>query len=87
MRKGKVVHWHVDQLTERGSVTGSWIARDGQECDLVATLGPLPMPIPGFGSSDCVRCRSHLLYSPVAVSIFGRHSHILKDDNAEGRQK
>jgi hypothetical protein len=28
-------------------------------------LSPLPMPVPGFGSSDCSRYRSHLLYSPV----------------------
>jgi Uri superfamily endonuclease len=62
MRRGKSVHWHIDQLTERGTVTGAWIVRNGQECDLVAMLAPLPMPIPGFGSSDCVRCRSHLLH-------------------------
>lgn len=65
MRKGKSVHWQIDQLTERGAVTGAWIVRNGRECDLAAMLAPLPMPIPGFGSSDCVRCRSHLLYSPV----------------------
>lgn len=68
MRQGKTVHWHIDQLTERGTVTGAWIVRNGRECDLVAILAPLPMPIPGFGSSDCVRCRSHLLYWPVGVS-------------------
>jgi Uri superfamily endonuclease len=68
MRHGKTVHWHIDQLTERGTVTGAWIVRNGRECDLVAILTPLPMPIPGFGSSDCVRCRSHLLYWPVRVS-------------------
>jgi Uri superfamily endonuclease len=62
MRHGKSLHWHIDQLTERGTVTGTWIVRNGRECDLVAMLAPLPMPIPGFGSSDCVRCRSHLLH-------------------------
>jgi len=25
MRQGKTVHWHIDQLTERGTVTGIWI--------------------------------------------------------------
>ena len=64
MRRGKSVHWHIDQLTERGSVTGAWIVRNGRECDLVAMLAPLPMPIPGFGSSDCSRCLSHLLDLP-----------------------
>lgn len=69
MRRGKSVRWHVDQLTERGIVTGSWIARNGRECDLVAMLAPLPVPIAGFGSSDCVRCRSHLLYWPIGISM------------------
>jgi hypothetical protein len=27
-------------------------------------LAPLPMPVSGFGSSDCSRCLSHLLYMP-----------------------
>ena len=47
MRHGKSVRWHIDQLTERGAVIGSWIVRNGRECDLVAMLAPLPMPIPG----------------------------------------
>jgi Uri superfamily endonuclease len=64
MRQGKSVHWHIDQLTERGAVTGAWTVRNGRECDLVAMLAPLPMPVPGFGSSDCSRCRSHLLFLP-----------------------
>ena len=25
MRHGKSMHWHIDQLTERGAVTGAWI--------------------------------------------------------------
>jgi Uri superfamily endonuclease len=28
MRHGKSLHWHIDQLTERGAVTGTWIVRD-----------------------------------------------------------
>jgi Uri superfamily endonuclease len=67
MRHGKSLHWHIDQLTERGAVTGTWIVRNGRECDLVAMLAPLPMPIPGFGSSDCSRCLSHLLYLPSTI--------------------
>jgi len=69
MRQGKTVHWHIDQLTERGTVTGIWIVRNGQECDLVAMLAPLPMPVPGFGSSDCSCCLSHLLYLPSISSM------------------
>ena len=69
MRHGKSVHWHIDQLTECGIVVGSWIVPNGRQCELVAMLGSLPMPIPGFGSSDCRRCRSHLLYRPTGVSV------------------
>lgn len=69
MRRGKSVRWHIDQLTECGIVTGAWIVCGGRECDLVAKLAPLPAPIPGFGSSDCRRCRSHLLYWPIGLSL------------------
>lgn len=68
-RRGKSLHWHIDQLTEAGVVTGSWIVRSGCECDLVAMLKSLPVPAPGFGSSDCVRCRSHLLMWPAATPL------------------
>lgn len=64
MRRGKRRHWHVDLLTEAGRVAGAWIVPGGDECALVAALSHLPMPIPGFGSSDCRRCRSHLLRQP-----------------------
>ena len=60
-RRGKSVRWHIDQLTERGSVIGSWIFPGGFECELVRRFSLLPIPIPGFGSSDCAKCRSHLL--------------------------
>ena len=61
MRRAKRPHWHVDLLTEAGRVAGAWIVPGGDECALVAALSHLPMPIPGFGASDCRRCRSHLL--------------------------
>jgi histidyl-tRNA synthetase len=66
-RRGKSLRWHIDQLTERGAVTGIWVARNGRECDLVAMLASLPTPVPGFGSSDCACCRSHLLHWPAGV--------------------
>jgi Uri superfamily endonuclease len=62
MRRKKAVRWHVDQLTTRGAVRGAWIFPAGDECALVAQLAHLPAPILGFGSSDCRRCRSHLLH-------------------------
>jgi Uri superfamily endonuclease len=62
MRRGKSVRWHVDQLTEQGLVIGNWIFPGGDECRLVQMCSHLPMPIAGFGSSDCTTCRSHLLH-------------------------
>ena len=39
MRRGKSVHWHIDQLTERGIISGSWIVCNGRECDLAFCCG------------------------------------------------
>ena len=64
MRSGKSVHWHVDRLTEVGTVRGAWVFPDGDECELSAALSYLPAPIGGFGSTDCSKCRSHLLIWP-----------------------
>lgn len=64
LRRRKTVRWHVDQLTTKGRAVGAWVVPGGNECGLVALLGDLPVPIPGFGSSDCRACRSHLLYWP-----------------------
>ncbi len=69
MRRGKSLRWHVDQLTEQGSVVGSWVFPGGDECGLVQMCSHLPMPIAGFGSSDCATCRSHLLFWPNGVAL------------------
>ena len=72
MRHGKAIRWHVDGLTESGTVLGAWTFPGGDECDLVAALSHLPVPIEGFGSTDCRRCRSHLLRWPdTAGVLFG----------------
>jgi Uri superfamily endonuclease len=74
MRHGKAIRWHVDGLTEAGTVLGAWTFPGGDECDLVAALSHLPVPIEGFGSSDCRRCRSHLLHAdriPRPRELFG----------------
>lgn len=47
----------------------AWIAPDGDECRLVEILGKLTHPLPGFGSSDCVACVSHLLAWPAGVKL------------------
>jgi histidyl-tRNA synthetase len=69
MRRCKSVRWHVDQLTEQGFVIGGWIFPEGDECRLVQMCSHLPMPIAGFGSSDCATCRSHLLQWPNRTAL------------------
>jgi len=69
MRKEKRAHWHVDQLTAAGKVLGAFIVEGGSECALAAALSDLPAPLPGFGSSDCPRCVSHLRYFPPGARL------------------
>lgn len=69
MRADKPTRWHIDQLTRAGTVLGAWAFPDGRECALVAALSALPVPIVGFGSSDCRRCPSHLFAWPQDVNL------------------
>ncbi len=60
----KKVHWHIDQLTIAASKLQALAVQGGDECDLVAKLLERPeieTAAPGFGSTDCQRCLSHLL--------------------------
>lgn len=74
MRRGKTIRWHIDRLTEQGHVRGAWTFDGGNECALVAALSHLPAPIAGFGSSDCSRCRSHLLAWPGSWRSLREHA-------------
>ena len=74
LRRGKAVRWHIDRLTAAGSVPALVAVPDGGECDLRAALQACPgaaAPIPGFGSSDCRRCPSHLLSLPPGFDLAG----------------
>lgn len=67
LRPGKKPHWHIDRLTAAGSIAAAYAQPTGRECDLVAALCRLTgatIPLPGFGSSDCRVCPSHLLRLP-----------------------
>ena len=64
-RRTKVERWHIDQLTKTGAC-GAWIFPGCSECDLVDINSSLPVPIIGFGSTDCKRCHSHLL-GPISI--------------------
>jgi Uri superfamily endonuclease len=63
----KSLRWHVDHLTATGDIREVLLLPGGSECDLVRALIDVPdirAPLPGFGSSDCRRCISHLLTAP-----------------------
>ncbi|PPQ33194.1 GIY-YIG nuclease family protein [Rhodopila globiformis] len=65
LRTEKTPHWHIDRVTLAGTVQGAWVFPGGDECALVAALAHLRVPLPGFGSTDCRGCVSHLLAWPV----------------------
>lgn len=63
-RKDKKRHWHIDHLTHAAADISALAVPDGRECELVARLlgtSRFETAMPGFGSSDCARCESHLL--------------------------
>lgn len=63
-RKGEVIRWHIDHLTRRAATLQAILIEGGPECDIVKALvatGECRIPLRGFGSTDCRRCRSHLL--------------------------
>ena len=64
----KRVRWHVDQLTSGAAELACVVYAEAtaRECVLVPHLERLGFghPVPGFGSSDCRNCRSHLLRCP-----------------------
>lgn len=63
-RRKKGGHWHIDQLTPRASQMTAFAVPGGDECDLAGRLSAsfaFDVAVPGFGSSDCPICPSHLL--------------------------
>ncbi len=63
LRFDKRLHWHIDRLTAAGRVTALAYTSDSSECALFDRLlagTGASVPLPGFGSSDCRRCPSHL---------------------------
>lgn len=63
-RKEKKSHWHIDRLTLATNDISALCVPGRRECDLVTALmgsGRFCVAAPGFGSSDCRRCESHLL--------------------------
>ena len=63
-RPDKTPHWHIDRLTVTADQLLALALADGVECDIVARLAGsawFNTLLPGFGSSDCRACISHLL--------------------------
>ena len=63
LRADKPLHWHIDRLTATGRPTAIAYTTESSECALLDRLlagANASVPIPGFGSSDCRRCPSHL---------------------------
>lgn len=67
LKQEKPLRWHIDFLRLGGDVSFVGALEGGSECHLVdravQELGA-DLPIPGFGSSDCRTCTSHLLLVP-----------------------
>ena len=84
MRAEKKPHWHIDRLTEAGTVEGAWAIPGGDECALIAALASLPVPVPGFGSTDCRCCTSHLLCWPAGASLALERATQKKASKARG---
>lgn len=64
MRHDKKPHWHIDAITTMRPPIAALCYPNGLECDLVGALcdqGGFSFPVPGFGSTDCRTCSSHLL--------------------------
>ncbi len=63
-------HWHVDHLRAAARVMGAAGFLQAGECRLIQRLMELPgvfVPLPGFGSTDCRACVSHLVSLPPAA--------------------
>jgi len=64
LKKRKKRRWHIDWLTTQSDVRRALCLPGAEECALVARpldTGAFTIPLPGFGSSDCASCESHLL--------------------------
>jgi len=75
------VHWHVDRLTNAGTVVSVIPVPGGNECAIFAAalrvLG-VSIPSPGFGSRDCRACPAHLLRLPGGVALDAIAADILR---------
>lgn len=59
----KKPHWHVDRVSAAAACVRIEAFPGGRECDIVVRLLAAggSVPVPGFGSTDCRVCASHLV--------------------------
>ncbi len=74
LRTEKKLRWHIDYLAAQAMIEQVWAAADGvrRECQLTALALECPgteTVAAGFGSSDCRRCVSHLVYAPNRAAV------------------
>ncbi len=63
-RPSKPCHWHIDQLTNGEVALWALTTLGGDECALIQNIaesGAFATATPGFGSTDCRSCESHLM--------------------------
>jgi len=85
MRRGASVRWHVDQLTERGLVIGSWIFPGGDECELVQICWFCQCQLPG-SAAVIARPAAVICYSgPTEWHCLGRWHRSSKTLNVVSR--
>ncbi len=75
LRHDKKPHWHVDQLTLSAGRVIALALADARECATAARLrdsGAFAHVLPGFGSSDCSACISHLLAWSATAPVPGQ---------------
>ena len=85
----KALRWHVDRLTAAGRVVAVHGEPGGRECDLVDRVLATPgaaIPAPGFGSTDCRRCPSHLIRVADDFSAAARY-RILDDRSSRNDRR
>jgi Uri superfamily endonuclease len=88
LKKAKTRHWHVDNLTTVAKTIQPVAFTGGTECAIISALmnsGGFEIPVPGFGSSDCKTCRSHLLRAadpPTALRELNRVRQRLTESNS-----
>ncbi|MFH0733463.1 MAG: GIY-YIG nuclease family protein [bacterium] len=85
IKKEKIIHWHIDQITaNKYSIIKSIAVFENKEkdfeCELCKKIEEgfnLLHPIKFFGNTDCKKCVSHLLYSakPIDYNHFSDLYH------------